>query len=160
MTVSKRIIRRFNLGVCSLFLALAFVVSQSADAQETIDRNHNVRIPEADYFTPFAMTIHAGDTVTWTNTDTDDHTVVSDDAYSTARYKRIDVMVKGTTSNGGKPGKWKMTFTKPGTFIYYCRFHAMLNAQNQPVAPGPDGGVQDPGGNFGTPMMGVIVVMP
>jgi hypothetical protein len=28
------------------------------------------------------------------------------------------------------------------------------------VAPGPDGGIQDPNGNFGTPMNGVITVLP
>jgi plastocyanin len=34
-------------------------------------------MPEEDRFTPFALTIHAGDTVQWVNNDTDDHTVVS-----------------------------------------------------------------------------------
>jgi hypothetical protein len=32
------------------------------------------------------------------------------------------------------------------------------DAAQQPVAPGPDGGIEDPPGNFGTPMMGVITV--
>jgi hypothetical protein len=44
--------------------------------------------------------------------------------------------------------------------VYYCRFHAQLDAFNQPIAPGPDGGVQDANGNFGTPMSGVITVLP
>jgi hypothetical protein len=46
----------------------------------------------------------------------------------------------------------------PGKENDYCRFHAHLDANNQPVAPGPDGGIQDPNGNFGTAMMGVITV--
>jgi hypothetical protein len=51
-------------------------------------------------------------------------------------------------------------FTHPGTFAYYCRFHAMLDDANQPTAPGPQGGIQDANGNFGTPMMGEITVLP
>jgi hypothetical protein len=35
----------------------------------------------------------------------------------------------------------------------------MLDADNQPKAPGPDGGIQDSNGNFGTPMNGVITVL-
>ena len=35
----------------------------------------------------------------------------------------------------------------------------MLDESNQPKAPGPDGGIQDQNGNFGTPMAGVITVV-
>jgi hypothetical protein len=35
----------------------------------------------------------------------------------------------------------------------------MLDPDNQPIAPGPDGGIQDSNGNFGTPMSGVITVV-
>jgi plastocyanin len=41
-----------------------------------------VIVPEEDRFTPFALTIHPGETVRWVNEDTDDHTVVSDDAFT------------------------------------------------------------------------------
>jgi len=63
----------------------------------------------------------------------------------------------GTASKGG-PGTFALTFTHPGTFVYYCRFHSHLDAANQPVAPGPKGGIQDANGNFGTPMMGIVTV--
>ena len=53
-----------------------------------------------------------------------------------------------------------LRFRHPGTFVYYCRLHAKLDEFNQPVAPGPDGGIQDASGNFGTPMSGVITVLP
>jgi hypothetical protein len=53
-----------------------------------------------------------------------------------------------------------LKFNHPGTFVYYCRFHAKLDAFNQPIAPGPDGGIQDANGNFGTPMTGVVTVLP
>lgn len=47
----------------------------------------------------------------------------------------------------------------PGTFVYFCRFHSHLDSFNQPVAPGPEGGIQDAWGNFATPT-GIILVLP
>ena len=123
--------------------------------------HHQVIVPEEDRFKPFSLTIHAGDSVEWINTDTDDHTVVSNDFFNTTGDKNVDMVIPGTDGNGGIPGKFKLKFTKPGVFNYYCRFHSMLDDEHQPTAPGPDGGIQDPtSGNFGTPMMGVITVLP
>jgi hypothetical protein len=56
-------------------------------------------------------------------------------------------------------GTFALRFKHPGTFPFYCRFHSMLDKDNQPIAPGPDGGIQDQNGNFGTPMSGVITVV-
>jgi plastocyanin len=114
---------------------------------------HVVTVPEADRFTPFALTIRAGDVVRWVNNDEDAHTVVSDDAFTTAGNTGTDRLlpVDGTV---------ELRFTRPGAFVYYCRFHARLDEFNQPVAPGPDGGIQDANGNFGTPMSGLITVLP
>jgi plastocyanin len=117
-------------------------------------RVHQVTVPDSDQFTPFALTIRAGDSVRWVNTDSDDHTVVSDDAYNTPGKKGINRLL------GANGGTLTLRFRRPGTFVYYCRFHAVLNANNQPVAPGPDGGIQDANGNFGTPMSGVVTVLP
>jgi len=124
-------------------------------------RSHlQVIVPEEDRFTPFAQTIHVGDSVKWINMDTDDHTVVSNDFVNTTGRFGLNVLLKGTDNNGGKPGTFTMTFNTPGNFVYYCRFHSHLDAQHQPTAPGPDGGIQADDGNFGTPMMGVITVLP
>jgi plastocyanin len=117
-----------------------------------------VIVPGEDRFFPLALTIRAGDCVQWVNQDTDDHTVVSDDAFNTAGNKGTDHLLPGTDSNGGKPGTFVLRFNKSGTFVYYCRFHSHLDGDSQPIAPGPDGGIQDASGNFGTPMMGVITV--
>jgi plastocyanin len=119
---------------------------------------HQVVVPEADRFTPFAITIKAGDSVQWINRDTDDHTVVSDDAFNSAGHRGFDRLFRGTAANGGRPGVLSLRFDHPGTFVYYCRFHAQLDADNQPIAPGPKGGIQDSKGNFGTPMSGVVTV--
>ena len=62
-------------------------------------------------FNPSAITVATGDTVTWTNGDTAPHTV---------------------TSIGGGPlnspnlqqgDSWSFTFTKPGTYPFYCAVH-------------------------------------
>jgi hypothetical protein len=113
-----------------------------------------VTVPMSDRFTPFALTIRAGDVVKWVNRDGDDHTVVSDDAFNTAGHQGTDMRL---AANGGT---FSLRFDHAGVFVYYCRFHAHLDSANQPVAPGPDGGIQDPNGNFGTPMSGVITVLP
>jgi plastocyanin len=109
-------------------------------------------VPDEDRFTPFAITIRVGQTVTWTNNDTDDHTIVSNDAFNTAGHRGVNVLLPAGAS-------YSLTFYHAGVFPFYCRFHAMLDADNQPKAPGPDGGIQDPDGNFGTPMNGVIAVV-
>jgi len=119
-----------------------------------------VIVPQEDRFTPFAVTVNVGEAVRWVNQDTDDHTVVSDDAFNTAGHGGTNQLLPGTDSNGGVPGTFELRFLRPGTFVYYCRFHAHLDAENQPTAPGPEGGIQDANGNFGTPMMGVVTVLP
>jgi len=110
-------------------------------------------VPDEDRFTPFAITVRVGQPVVWINNDTDDHTVVSDDAFNTAGHRGVNVTLK---ANGGK---FVLVFKHPGVFPFYCRFHSMLDADNQPKAPGPDGGIQDSNGNYGPPMNGVITVL-
>jgi plastocyanin len=139
-----------------LLLALCAAPGRAAEKSSHLQ----VIVPEEDRFTPFAQTIHVGDSVKWINMDTDDHTVVSDDFLNTTGRFGLNVLIKGTDNNGGKPGVFTFRFSTPGTFVYYCRFHSHLDAHHQPVAPGPDGGIQADDGNYGTPMMGVITVLP
>jgi len=145
--------------VVLVLLSIFGLIAGGGAAQER--RHHRmVVVPQEDRFQPFAITIRAGDTVDWVNMDTDDHTVVSDDAFDTADHHGVDVLLPGTDSNAGQSGRFSLQFTKPGTFVYYCRFHAHLDHVDQPIAPGPRGGIQDASGNFGTPMMGTITVLP
>jgi plastocyanin len=132
-------------------IAIGVIAAGAGGATRAV---HQVTVPPADRFTPFALTIHAGDQVRWTNDDEDAHTVVSDDAFNTAGHLGTNRLL------GADGGQLALRFNHPGTFVYYCRFHAHLDAFNQPVAPGPDGGIQGANGNFGTPMSGVITVLP
>jgi plastocyanin len=153
-----------------LILSLAFLATLATllvgaarpegSAQASNSSHNQIIVPEEDRFTPFAQTITAGDSVRWINMDTDDHTVVRDDFLSNTGTRRTNILLKGTDSNGGKPGVVVLHFPHPGVFVYYCRFHAHLDADHQPAAPGPEGGIQDANGNYGTPMMGVITVLP
>lgn len=128
---------------------------------------YNVVIPGEDRFYPFALTIHEGDKVRWTNNNSDPHTVVSDDAVNKIGPKKVDLLIE--------PGESiELRFKEIGQWVYYCRFHAHLDEYGQPVAPGcgEDGknfaGIQEDFrcgdkvliGNFGTPMFGVITILP
>jgi len=154
-------IRRASALVAALVVVIVVGNGVAGRADERRPKTHRqVVVPGEDRFTPFSLTIRPGDNVQWINTDTDDHTVVSDDFFNTAGNQGTDVVIPGTDNNGGKPGTFMLHFSRPGTFVYYCRFHSHLDDDHQPAAPGPDGGIQDANGNFGTPMMGVITVVP
>ena len=153
VSVRSAAVGALALAVCLLGSAAPGLAAAARPAAQVV-------VPEEDRFTPFAVTIRAGQTVEWVNRDTDDHTVVSDAAFDTTGHKGTDRLLPGTDSNHGQPGTVTLRFERPGTFVYYCRFHAHLDGAQQPVAPGPRGGIQDAGGNFGTPMMGVVTVLP
>jgi plastocyanin len=158
LIVRRRLVR---LLLPVVVVAVSILTPQTAVAGQGPRRMlHQVTVPMDDRFTPFALTIHVGDSVRWVNQDTDDHTVVTDNAFTTADHRGVDHLLPGTDSTPGG-GMFTLEFQRPGVFVYYCRFHAVLDASNQPVAPGPRGGIQDPRTrNFGTPMMGVITVLP
>ncbi len=65
-------------------------------------------------YDPAAITVKAGDTVTWTNNDQAPHTATADD-------QSFD------TGDLQKGAEGTATFEKAGEFTYYCRFHAFMN---------------------------------
>jgi plastocyanin len=67
-------------------------------------------------FSPATVTIPAGTTVRWTNRDDIPHTVVSDD--KTFKSKALDTDEQFT-----------YTFTKPGTYSYFCSIHPKMTAK-------------------------------
>lgn len=64
-------------------------------------------------FAPASMTVAVGTTVTWTNTDSTNHTVTADDGSF-----KSDKLGTGTT--------FSQTFTKAGTFAYHCSIHSSM----------------------------------
>jgi len=161
MVAFKTRVARSSLILLALLVSLAFVTTIAYRVAAAKSKVHKmVIVPEEDRFSPFALTIRSGEDVQWINMDTDNHTVVSNDFFNTAGNNGTDFLLLGTDNNNGQPGTLTLHFSHPGTFHYYCRFHAHLDDFHQPVAPGPEGGIQDANGNFGTPMMGVITVLP
>jgi plastocyanin len=66
-------------------------------------------------FTPATITVPVGTTVRWTNRDDIPHTVVADD--KTFKSKALDTDEQFT-----------YTFTKPGTYNYFCSIHPKMTA--------------------------------
>lgn len=65
-------------------------------------------------FAPETLTVHAGDTVTWTNRDEEPHTVAASDG--------------SFHSPGlGTGATFSRTFATPGTFDYVCSIHPMMH---------------------------------
>lgn len=67
-------------------------------------------------FTPAAVTVKAGTTITWTNQDQDPHTVTAmgSDAFQSP------VLSTGQT--------FRYRFTTPGTYAYLCTIHPFMTA--------------------------------
>lgn len=65
-------------------------------------------------FSPASLTVKVGDTVTWTNQDSVGHSATADD-------KSFDTGILGQ----GKSGT--ITFSKAGTYTYYCSVHTSMS---------------------------------
>lgn len=68
-------------------------------------------------FTPKSLSVAVGATVTWVNHDDVPHTATSDDEPATFDSKALDT-----------DDKYSFTFTKPGTYKYYCKVHTHMTA--------------------------------
>jgi plastocyanin len=75
-------------------------------------------------YDPGALEIHVGDDVAFINDDEIAHTVTSDD-------KAFD------SGNLDQHQTWTYTFTKAGTYTYYCTYHPFMKAKIVVVAPSP-----------------------
>jgi len=67
-------------------------------------------------FGPQEVTVAVGTTVTWTNRDDIPHTVVSTDGVFKSKVRDTDE-------------KFSYTFTKAGTYPYYCSVHPKMTGK-------------------------------
>jgi plastocyanin len=67
-------------------------------------------------FGPQTITVPVGATVTWTNKDDIPHTAVSTDGAFKSKVMDTDE-------------KFSYTFTKPGTYPYYCSIHPKMTGK-------------------------------
>jgi plastocyanin len=67
-------------------------------------------------FGPQTLTVSVGTTVTWTNSDDIPHTSVSTEGVFKSKVLDTDE-------------KFSYTFTKPGTYPYYCTIHPKMTGK-------------------------------
>ncbi len=87
-------------------------------------------------FMPTDITVHVGDTVTWKNGETIGHTITSgtwgdvNESTGLRGTQTPDGMFDHALSPKGQDGDtFSYTFTKAGTFLYYCQPHLTMNAK-------------------------------
>src|SRR5205823_4471475 len=68
-TTMSRVLNPIGIAAC-LGCVLALGAASSSQAKQPQDCAQQVIVPEEDRFSPFALTIHAGDCVQWVNEDT------------------------------------------------------------------------------------------
>jgi plastocyanin len=73
-------------------------------------------------FSPSALTIKAGASVTWTNNGPSSHTTTSDSgAWDSGTLSAPGG--GGGYGGGTAGGTYQFTFTTPGTYHYHCKLH-------------------------------------
>lgn len=104
--------RRVGLAVAGLLagLLVALIAADHASASTAA-----IVSIEHFAFAPSVLTVPLGTTVTWTNHDEETHTVTS---------------VAGTFGSAGldMDETFSQTFTKPGTYSYFCALHPRMRA--------------------------------
>jgi plastocyanin len=106
-----------SLGTAAMMtvvLLMAGSLTVAVKAQSAAPATAEVKIDNFS-FAPATLTVAAGTTVTWTNRDDIPHTVVSTDDPRAFRSKVLDT-----------DEKFSYTFTKAGTFPYFCSVHPKM----------------------------------
>jgi plastocyanin len=110
--------RTLILGIAMLSAVFSLSIHPSIFAATADDKPASEVAVKIDNFSfsPATITVPAGTTIRWTNRDDIPHTVVSDD--KTFKSKPLDTDEQFT-----------YTFTKPGTYSYFCSIHPKMTAK-------------------------------
>ena len=103
------------LGIAAAAVLVSGPSSVAAGVQQAQASSTEVKIDNFS-FGPAALTVAVGTTVTWTNRDDIPHTVVSDDKAFKSKVLDTDE-------------KFSFTFTKPGTYGYFCSIHPKMTGK-------------------------------
>lgn len=132
--------RRLLIGVASVIISAAALAGCSARAEtpttvpttSTSAAAGPVINLSSLMFHPTTITVKVGDAITWRNDEAITHTVTS------GRFVGVDKTTglrSSTEPDGtfnaklaGKGKTFSFTFTKPGTYTYYCDIHQGMNA--------------------------------
>lgn len=99
----------------AMTVLLAGLSKASATAQQPPAAIMEVKIDNFS-FGPGTLTVPVGTIVTWTNRDDIPHTVVSSEGAFKSKVLDTDE-------------KFSFTFTKAGTFPYFCSFHPKMTGK-------------------------------
>jgi plastocyanin len=113
--MEKKRLTLVTIGSLLVLVTLVFLGHKNAQAGTSASAAGEVKIDNFS-FTPATTTVPTGTTVTWTNSDDVPHTVVSDDKIFKSKVLDTDE-------------KFSYTFTKPGTYSYFCSVHPKMTAK-------------------------------
>jgi plastocyanin len=116
--MTKRSVRITSLATALILGLVIIVKSPSVNAAEKVaekDQPAAVRIDNFS-FVPQTLTVPVGTTVTWTNRDDIPHTAVSTEGVFKSKVMDTDE-------------KFSYTFTKAGTYPYYCTIHPKMTGK-------------------------------
>ncbi len=103
-------------GAGYLFYRSKYMTPMSSSTPSNVVVPKNAVIIKGNTFTPETLNAKVGDTITWTNNDGYDHTVTSNTGeFDSGRF--------------GKGESFSFTFTKVGTYNYYCTLHTFMTAK-------------------------------
>lgn len=105
----KRLTGVFLVAIFLVLQALFLTTQAEAATQQVMMQNYA--------YGPASLTVRVGDTVTWMQHDQAPHDVVTTSAPVAFRSPQL--------SSGQS---WSYTFTKPGTYSYYCSVHPDMRA--------------------------------
>ena len=106
---------RSGLAWCGAVLGIALALLLAATDAPGAPSGLRIDIKHHKY-SPATLTVAVGATVTWTNHDDDVHTVTSSAQLFTSRGIDTDEA-------------FSYTFTKPGTYVYFCTLHPLMTAK-------------------------------
>jgi plastocyanin len=110
----------WTLGLAALFIMTVMIAGRAkplaASTTETAGAGETAIKIDNFVFSPATVTVPAGTTVQWTNHDDIPHNVVSED-------KSFKSKVMDTDEN------FSYTFTKPGTYSYFCSIHPKMTGK-------------------------------
>jgi plastocyanin len=112
--MKKTAIKQLAMGLIVAAILLATSPSVKA-ANEASSATAEVKIDNFS-FGPQTLTVAVGTIVTWTNRDDIPHTIVSTDGVFKSKVRDTDET-------------FSYTFTKPGTYNYFCSIHPKMTGK-------------------------------
>jgi plastocyanin len=99
----------------SVLVAMVILNPPRAKSQGSSSQPAEVKIDNFS-FTPETLTVPANSAVTWINKDDVPHVIASNDGVFKSKGLDTD-------------DKYSYTFTKPGTYAYYCSIHPKMTGK-------------------------------